>query len=507
MRMIMSLSPPSSHPHRLSPTNSMATATQANSAMDSTSTNDDASSWTTLKSVTLVLTCTLAMIVNLASSASVSVFLPVIGRDLGVREDSLQWTVSAFSLSSGCFLVFFGRLADLYGRKKAFLLGTSFLGAMSIGCGFAQNAVTLYILRGLQGLGPAAFLPACDLSRSAAFATFSAGAPIGGAIGTQFGALLAQNTRYTWRDPFFLFAALSFLCVLGGYLTIDKDEKSSDRMDKRVDWIGAFLVTAALALVIFTLGQGPIASHGWATPYIISLLVIGVVLLGLFVLWEHFLEQRPARYRAPLMKITLWSRDFVGLTPILTAIRMLPMTVTGIICNIVIVLLIGRVDVAIIIGLGSLFTSIGALLFALIHPTASYWAFGFPSTIVAVFGGDFVFAAGTLFVAKVCHENEQSLAGGLFQTLTQLGTAFGLAVSTIVHSSVTKNHASTGLSNAENAPLQAYQAAQWTAFGMALFCTLLAVVFLRGIGPVGLPPTDPPVQGEAPIEDAQKAQP
>lgn len=114
----------------------------------------------------------------LASATSVSVFLPVIGDDLGIPENRLQWLVSAFSLSSvrssyfcthpisfrlqqGCFLLLLGRLADLHGRKLLYVIGTLFLGALSLGCGFAQNATSLYILRGFQGLGPAAFIPAC----------------------------------------------------------------------------------------------------------------------------------------------------------------------------------------------------------------------------------------------------------------------------------------------------------------------------------------------------------
>lgn len=69
---------------------------------------------------------------------------------------------------------------------------------------------------------------------------------------------------------------------------------------------------------------------------------------------------------------------------------------------------------------GTALTSVAGLLFAVINPAATYWAFGFPAAIVAVFGADFVFASGTLFVAKVSLPHEQSLAGGLFQTLTQV---------------------------------------------------------------------------------------
>ncbi|KAJ7028424.1 MFS general substrate transporter [Mycena alexandri] len=466
------------------------------------------------RSVLLVLTCTLAMIINLASSTSVSVFLPIIGRDLDIPENQLQWLVSAFSLSSGCFLLLLGRLADLYGRKKMYVIGTLYLGLLSIGCGFARNATALYILRGFQGLGPAAFVPAClgilaqafppSRARSAAFATFSAGAPIGGAVGTQIGGLLTQYTKPTWQSPFFLIAGISCLCAFCGFMVIDPDVSSTET-DKRVDWLGAFLVTTGLVLLVFVLGQGSLATNGWKTGYIIALLFISVLFLGLFVFWQHYLEKNSGTKRPPLMKLSLWSRakgkfavmqaiaffqwaaflswyfwaqvyyeDHEKLSPVLTALRMLPMTIAGGFCNIFVVLVISRMD---LVFSGPSFTGIGALLFALIDPSAPYWAFGFPAPVVVVFGADFVFAAGTLFVAKISLPHEQSLAGGLFQTLTQLGTAFGLAISTITFDAVSRG--------ATDAPLKAYKAAQWTAFGMAMFCTLLAAIFLRGVGPVG----------------------
>lgn len=70
---------------------------------------------------------------------------------------------------------------------------------------------------------------------------------------------------------------------------------------------------------------------------------------------------------------------------------------------------------------GTLITGCACVLFALINPSATYWAFGFPSTVMVVFGADFVFSAGTIFVAKIVFPHEQSLAGGLFQTMTQVG--------------------------------------------------------------------------------------
>lgn len=88
------------------------------------------------------------------------------------------------------------------------------------------------------------------------------------------------------------------------------------------------------------------------------------------------------------------------------------------------------------IAFGTTFTAIAALLFAIIEPSAPYWAYGFPAPIVSVFGADFVFAAGTLFVAKVSLPHEQSLAGGIFQTLTQVQIYFFSSVHCIFSPSV-----------------------------------------------------------------------
>ena len=127
--------------------------------------------------------------------------------------------------------------------------------------------------------------------------------------------------------------------------------------------------------------------------------------------------------------------------------------------------------------IGTLFTGAANLLFAVIVPSAPYWAFGFPAAIIGVFGADFVFSSGTLFVARVCLPHEQSVGGALFQTLTQLGTAFGLAISTVVFNATLKSKSeSMGVTlNADqtNAPrpaqLTAYKDAMWTGFTFGLF--------------------------------------
>ncbi|KZT06091.1 efflux transporter [Laetiporus sulphureus 93-53] len=493
----------------------------------------------TLRSVGLIATCTTAMILNSSNNTAIAIALPTIGDDLGIPEYRLQWVISAYSLGSGCLLLFFGRLADLYGRKKAFLSGIFVLGVFGLGCGFTHDEITLDVLRGFQGLGAAACIPASlgilahsfppSRLRSIAFATFAAGAPVGAAIGSAIGGVLTQLTDKTWRSTFWFLTGISALTFVGGALSFDKDQPSSET-DRRIDWLGAFLVTSGLVLLVFALSDGSVAPNEWNTPYIIATLILGPLLLLAYVAWEHFLERQvdagsTSRWTPPpVMRVSLWTRahgklavtfviamleyssfmsftfwiqlyyqDYEHLNPVLTMVRILPMFVTGVLCNIIVALFVGHVPLVYLVAFGTTLTGVANILFAVINPASPYWAFGFPAAIVSVFGADFVFASGTLFVAKVCLPHEQSVGGAMFQTMTQLGAAFGLAITTIVYDSELKKASLAdgvvvnvdGTNAPRRAQLVAYKDAFWAAFALGIFGTLLSLVFLRGAGIVG----------------------
>ncbi|KAF8627585.1 hypothetical protein AX17_006158 [Amanita inopinata Kibby_2008] len=496
-----------------------------------------------MRAVALITSVTVAMMVNVASLTSAAIALPVIGRELNIRQARLQWVISAYSLSSACLLVLFGRLADLYGRKKVFILGSLWLFVFTLACGFSRDELTLEILRGFQGVGPAATIPAAlgilanefpistGRLRSLAFATFSAGAPLGAFMGSCIGAILTQLTKQTWRSAFYLISGLTLLYTILGWFAMNKDEPSME-MDRRVDWLGGFLITAGLVLIIFVLSDGEVAPNQWATSYIIACLIIGCVLVGLFILWQRYLERVQDTPNAPysrwtpppLMKLSLWTRgngkftvmmlivllnwcsffgwnlwatlyyqNYLNLKPIPTMLRFFPMFVTGILLNVFVVLTIHRLPVIWILGAGTLVTGCAPLFFAVINPRAPYWAFGFPSAICSVFGADFVFAAGTLYIAKIVKDDEQSLSGALFQTMNQIGTAIGVIVTTIVFDRViVQDSRRLGVilnDDQSNAPREAqlwsYRAAQWTAFAFGMIATVFVVIWFRGAGVIG----------------------
>ncbi|KIM24280.1 hypothetical protein M408DRAFT_233993 [Serendipita vermifera MAFF 305830] len=485
-----------------------------------------------LRSITIVAACTGTMILNVSASTSVSMAIPNIASELHFPSDKVAWIVSAFSLSSGCLLLLFGRLADLYGRKLVWLFGAAWIVATSIACSFTRTDTQLIILRAMHGMGVAAMVPAAvgilahsfppGRARSTAFATFSAGAPLGGAIGMVFGGVMAQYA--SWKGVFYFIAGMAAVIGVAGLFGMDPDPKrtASSSKDHSVDWPGAFLVTAGLVLLTFALSEA--SETGWGKPLIISFLVIGILLLILFLLWEHYVVTHFSS--PPLVSLDIWTRDhgrfgamqavaflewacfttltfwailyyqnYVRLDPIHTMIRFLPMPVTGVLINVVVALTVGAVNGAYLLALGTAATSTAALLFALINPDAQYWAYGFPAAILCVFGADFVFACGSLFIAKIAHPKEQSVAGALFQTVQMLGTSFGLAITTIAQAGGMKSESealdldisndATALEVPPPVLLKGYRLAQWASFAFGVCGLIVVVLFLHGIGIVG----------------------
>jgi len=150
-------------------------------------------------------------------------------------------------------------------------------------------------------------------------------------------------------------------------------------------------------------------------------------------------------------------------------------------------MVVGRVQLQYLIAFGCLLTSTAPLLFARIDTSKSFWAFGFPAATLVVVGADFVFAGGSVYVAKLAQASEQSLAGGLFQTLRQLGTAFGLTITTTIYNEALGR---TGVDNKLKDPprealLTGFRAAQWGAFAFPILSALISLVFLRGSGIIG----------------------
>ncbi|GAA5931139.1 hypothetical protein JCM1841_002113 [Sporobolomyces salmonicolor] len=480
------------------------------------------------RQVLLVLSMTVGMLLNIMQVQAIQLALPSLGADLGILTSDLQWLTSSYSVAFGGMLLLCGRLADIYGHKKAFILGLMWFIVWSIACAVAPNEVAIDFFRSMQGVGMGAAIPSAlgilgssfppGQSKTMAFALFSAGAPMGGSLGAVLGGVLTEYASDSWRSIFYVSAGVAALVGVGAFYAVPPDPEKDNTLT--VDWIGGALITSGLVLLTFSLADGSSAPNGWKTPYVPTLFSVSILLLVAFWFYERHLEFHTSR--PPLMKTSLWFKgrfaavqligalgwscfasymlfasltfqDYMKLKPVLATVRFLPSSVTGLVLNIIVALLASRVPAQALILLGCLGTGLAPLLFALQNYSDPYWQWQFPAMILSVFGADFIFACGILYVSAVAGHGQQALAGSIFNMSTQIGTGIGLAINTIVQSRVTQRKVEdlggTYDPNATDIPPSATLAGLTAAFyscaGFAFAGALVSATCLYGIGKVG----------------------
>ncbi len=237
-----------------------------------------------------------------------NVALPVLGADLGMSTSALQWAVTAFALPSGGFLLLFGRIGDLYGRRRLFLTGLALFGAASLLATFAWDPASFLAGRALQGLGAAAIVPT---GMSLLTTTFPEGPARARALGIS-GTLLSLGFTVgmvaggvltdllSWRSTMGLLAlfALIVLPLAPGLLP---ESRTPDR--PRLDVPGAVTVTGGLLALIYALSTA--AAHGFGRPDVLATLVAGLLLLTAFGAVE-------SRTAAPLVSLPMLRRRTVA---------------------------------------------------------------------------------------------------------------------------------------------------------------------------------------------------
>ncbi|CAK9787423.1 uncharacterized protein COLE_04489 [Cutaneotrichosporon oleaginosum] len=472
------------------------------------------------RTIGIVTVATAAMSLSGAGTMSLSIALPAIMADLNVPEAQLQWISSAFALTNGCFLLLAGRLADVYGRKMVFVVGISWNALWNLVGGWMNNTAGLVVTRALAGVGSAACIPAgigiiaatfSGRTRSSAFAAFSAGGPIGGGLGLIVGGLLTAYTSASWRAALWCFGGVAFAVAVAGYLVVVPDRHLDT--DRRVDWIGAAIITIGLVLLQFSISDAESASNGWKTGYIIALLVLSVLMIAAFFVWEHYVETRTTR--PPLMRLGLWTRArgklaatylvggicWMGFTSMFfnatlfyqqvqmtgtigAMLRFIPCCVSGLLCNVLVAKVIHLVPGQTLICIGIAATGLANVFFAIAPRDAIYWGLPFNAMWMVVLGADFLMAVGSVFVSTLALPEEQSVAGAVFQTLVQLGGALGLAFVGVVQTTIARKEQRTGVDHV-TALLHGLRGGFWFGAGAAFTAGIIALVVLRGMGTYG----------------------
>jgi len=479
------------------------------------------------RAISLVMTLTGAAFLNTMSNQAVVIILPTIGRDLDIPAARQQWIVSAYSLTFGCFLLLWGRIADVVGKKQVFIWGSAWVCLTTLVCPFVPNEIGFDVFRGLQGLGAAANVPTAigilgvtfppGKAKNYAFATYSSGAPLGSVIGNILGGVVGQYA--SWRWVLWVLAILAAMITVAGQFVVPQPKPRTQPMDLKnsVDWAGGATVTVAILVLLFALTEGNVV--GWATPWIPVLIVLSLLLLAAFVMWQMYLEKKTTR--RPLMKISMFKdykisaamfammtffgafsnylvfatyfyQDFEGRSTIQTTLRFLPTGVVGIIAIFIVSQILSKVKVYYILMWGMLCCAVACLLFAVPIPVGTtYWAFGFPAMCLSVLGADSLFPALLLFTAQSLPKEDQALGGATINCVGQVGRAIGLAICTAIQVAVQESRESgssavTGEGSIGNlAYLSGLRGALWFSFATAMAGFLVVAAMFRKTGKVG----------------------
>lgn len=377
-------------------------------------------------------------------------------KELHIPQNAAVWPSAAFALVTSSFLLPFGRLADMYGGYPVFLFGLTWFCIWSLIAGFSSNGLMLDFCRALQGLGPAAFLPSGVMllgsvyrpgpRKNLVFSIYGGSAPLGFFLGVLIAGLTGSFLPFGWY--FWIGCILIFSTAVAAVLAIPSDRKPQRRVE--MDWLGASLIIMGLILTVFALTDGSHAPRKWATPYIYTTLVLGLLLLGAAFYVEGWVATHPLipfdLFNIPYIKpfflglffnygclgtfllyATLYMHDIMGATPVQIAAWTTPMALGGVFLSVAGGYILHMIPGTALIQLSCCGWIGSSLLFALAPKHAKFWAFVLPAMLGATIGIDITFNVANVFITTNLSSQRQGLAGALMNSLLYLGVAVLLA--------------------------------------------------------------------------------
>lgn len=453
-----------------------------------------------IRKYTFVFLITMTQLLCQAALSQTIIPYHYIASDFDILNNpgEVSWMSSSFSLTVGTFILIFGRIGDLIGYKKIYVISYINLFIWSILAGISKYSESIEffdVCRGMQGLSFAASFPTGlglighyypnSKEKTMVFALFGAVAPGGFVIGALWNSLFAQLADWEWI--FYVTGIVSLVVALMSFFIIPKNigtkyEKLSLEM---FDALGSCVIVCGLILFNFSWNQGPVV--GWDKVYVYVILVIGSLLIISFI----FIERR-AKYPIvpklhPKVLMTLgsiaagWSSfgvwlfytnrfalDVLHQTPIIAAIQMLPCLFCGLFASFGTGYFINKVPTSLLM----LFSMCGfetSILLTGLRPVGQiYWAQKFPSTLVSSIGMDTSFPAGVMVLSQTLPREHQGLAGSLVSTVVNYSISIGLGIAGTVEYYTVKNGASE---------LQGIRNAFYTGMGLAGMGIFVALIF------------------------------
>jgi len=404
--------------------------------------------------IALIVVCIGDLMIVLDATI-VNVALPSIKDDLGFTTESLAWVANAYLLTFGGFMLLGGRLGDLFGARRVFLIGLTLFTLASLACGLANSEAWLIIARAVQGVG-GAIVAAIALAllmklftepaeRAKAMGVFGFVVSGGGTLGVLLGGVLTD--AFAWNWIFLVNLPIGIGVFVGCLFLLPRDLAVEERGS--LDVTGAVTVTGALMLAVYAIVNGQDA--GWSSLQTIGLLVLAVALLGVFVFTEsraaaplvplHLFRHRTlatANGVAALLAAAMFSWFFLsalylqlvlGYSPLDVGLAFLPATLLmgafslGLSAKVVM-----RFGIRTPLVAGLAFLAAGLLWFARAPVDGTYVTDVLPSMILLALGAGLAFNPLLLAAMGDVTPEQSGLASGLVNTTQMMGGALGLAI-------------------------------------------------------------------------------
>ncbi|KAL4819571.1 major facilitator superfamily domain-containing protein [Aspergillus spinulosporus] len=377
--------------------------------------------------------------------------LPHITTALDIPPGSQTWPASVFSLVTGACLLPIARTADIYGPRLVFNVGLFWYLVWSFIAGWSVNYKMLVVCRALQGLGPAAFLPAGIML-----------------IGSIYRPGPRKNLVFS------LNGASSPVGFYGGIYGL----------------VGCCTIVPGLILLVFAVTDGSHAPDGWRTPYVLVTFLVGIALLAAAIYIEGWVAAEPllpfdvfkVKSMSPLFVALSFSygvfgiylfyasfyiQDILGHYSLISAAWFAPMAAGGVILATVGGFTLHHLPGKLLLLISGAGYLVSMLLFAIIPDSPNYWAYVFPAMVAATVGVDIGYSVSNIFITTNLPQNRQGVAGAIINTIVFAGISFFLGLADLVVAQ-TQDLGAAG----------SYKAAFW--FGVACSgVAILLLVFIR----------------------------
>ncbi len=407
--------------------------------------------------------CCLAQFMVVLDISIVNVALPQMKIGLHLSQGGQQWVVNAYTLTFAGLLMLGGRAADLFGRRRVFLLGLGSFTGFSLLGGLAQSGAWLITARALQGTAGALLAPAtlslltttftAPAARRRALGAWSATAASGAAVGVLAGGILTD--LFDWRWVLFVNVPIGVALLAAAAWTLPESRVGGAA--RRLDLRGAVTVTTGMALIVY--GIVGTRTHPWGSAHTILILALGAALLGTFVVIEAWLAEHPlvplgvfrrrsltaangvsfaigASIFSLFFFLSLYLQQVNGYTPLRAGLAFLPVGLAILGAALVAARMVARIGARRQLIAGLLLAAAGLAWMTQLAPGDGYWSAVFMPGLLVGAGFGLSFVPMTMGATAAVPPQQAGLASGLVNTTRQVGGAIGLAVTATVAGAV-----------------------------------------------------------------------